>query len=136
MKRGILFLAFIIFLISISFVTAEVQVLNKIEEIYNINEKIPLELRINYKESLSGYVKSNVECNNKTLDYYIAPVQFRTTDQVLNIPALTFTEKMLGRCSLNIIFLDLDNNLLEKQTLKVIEVSDKIKLSSFFKILN
>ena len=118
-----------LFIILAGYANAEIRVLNNIEDKYNINEKISLQSSISYKEDLSGYIKANINCNNNFLDYYVRPINFKSTEQRLDIPELTLTKNMLGKCGLNIILVDLNNNLIDQSLVKLIEVSDKLNLN-------
>ncbi len=126
MKIGLMF---IIFLISAYFVSGEIATLNTIQDSYNFNEKVPLQLGLNYKEETSGYVKLNIDCNSKKLDYYMSPFEFTISQKQLTIPELTLTKEMLGKCSLNAVILDLNNNLLDQTLIKVFDVTDKLNLN-------
>jgi len=117
------------FLVSLSFVSANIKILNSLQDTYNLNEKISLQTSISYKEEISGYVKVNIDCDNYDLDYFVTPFNFKTTDQNLNIPELILTSNMLGKCSINIILTDLDNNLLDQALVKLIDVTDKLNLN-------
>ena len=111
------------------YANAEIRVLNNIEDKYNINERISLQSSISYKEDLSGYIKANINCENNVLDYYVRPINFKSTEQRLDIPELTLTKNMLGKCSLNIILADLNSNLIDQSLVKLIDISDKLNLN-------
>ena len=123
-------LILLIFLISIIAVKAEINIQSNIQDKYNINEKILLEATISYKEDISGYVKANINCDNKSLDYYVTPFNFKQTQQKITIPELILTKAMVGKCSLNLYLLDLNNNLRDQDLVKVIDVSDKLNLNA------
>ena len=121
----------VIFLSLITFVSAEINVLSNVQDAYNVNEKIALQTSVSYKEQISGYVKANINCNTKSMDYYVIPFDFKTTEQQIDIPELILTSDMLGKCSLSIFLVDLNNNLLDQNLVKLIEVSDKLNLDVF-----
>ena len=112
----------------IPLVKAEINVLNDVYDFYNINEKIPLKLVITSEQETSGFIKANIECDNKVLDYYVMPVTLKTTKQEFDIPELTLTKSMVGKCDLNIKITDNENNLIDKKIVKVFEVSNLLIL--------
>ena len=117
-----------IFLIFLSSVNAEIKVLTTVNDIYNINEKIPLQAELSYSQEQQGYIKANINCINKDLDYYVTPFNIKTSKQQVNIPELVLTKDMIGKCSLNILLTDLNNNLLDQALISLIDVSDKLNL--------
>ncbi len=123
------FIFMLIFLFSVQFVSAEISVLSQIEDIYNINEKIPLKLTINYDQELDGFVKSSLICDNANLDYFITPFTFKASPQELIIPDLRLTKNMLGKCSLEVSLTDSGDVLLEKKSVKIFEVSENLILT-------
>ncbi len=129
MKKGLILMTLFLFIL-LNVVKAEIRVTNSIQDIYNINEKISLQTTISYKDEISGYVKSSITCNAKAFDYYINPFNFKNSPQLLNIPELTLTKSMLGKCALNIYLIDLNNNLLDQSLIKVIDVSGKLNLDA------
>ena len=116
MKKFIFMLFFLFFA---QFASAEISILSQIEDIYNINEKIPLKLTINYNQELDGFVRSSLICDNANLDYFITPFTFKTSSQELTIPDLKLTKNMLGKCSLEISLTDGGDVLLEKKSVKI-----------------
>ncbi len=110
-------------------VNAEINVLNQVHDFYNINDKIPLNLVLTYTQEVSGFVKANIECDNKALDYYVTPFIIKPSKQELSIPELTLTKSMLGRCSLNVIINNNEGSLIDKKVVKVFEVSDLLILT-------
>ena len=93
----------VILLILIIPASAEIQVLNNVQEIYNVNDNIPLKTSISYKEEISGYIRVNIECDNKFLEHYTTPFEFKQNPQEIEIPGLILTENMIGKCTLNIV---------------------------------
>ena len=126
MKKFIFMLFFLFFA---QFASAEISILSQIEDIYNINEKIPLKLTINYNQELDGFVRSSLICDNANLDYFITPFTFKTSSQELTIPDLKLTKNMLGKCSLEISLTDGGDVLLEKKSVKIFEVSENLILT-------
>ncbi len=129
MKFKLITLIVILLAFSVA-VKAEISVLNTVDSSYNINEKIALQTTITNTKDISGYVKANIDCDNYNLDYYVTPFEFKTTPQQINIPELTLTESMLGKCTLNIILLDLNDSLIDQSLVQLIDVSDKLNLNS------
>lgn len=119
----------LILLFLIPFVSAEVNVLNQIEQTYNINEKIPLKLAVSSTQEMDGSVKSSVICDNTNVDYFVTPFTFKTTPQELTIPNLRLTKNMLGKCSLEVSLTDFNSILLEKKVVGIFEVSSILILN-------
>ena len=119
----------VIFLFFASFASAEVNILNQIEQVYNINEKVPLKLSITNSQEVDGFVKSSIICDNTKLDYFTTPFTFKTTPQEVTIPDLKLTKKMVGKCSLEVSLSDSENNLIDKKIAKVFDVSSDLILS-------
>ncbi len=120
----------LVFLLSIYLVNAEMQVTSKVENSYNIHEQIPLQAMISNSQAREGYLKANINCNTKSLDYYVTPFDFKTTPEQVNLPDLILTKEMVGTCSLNLLMLDLNNNLTDQNLVKVIEITDKLSLNA------
>ncbi|MEK6862793.1 MAG: hypothetical protein AABW57_01375 [Nanoarchaeota archaeon] len=119
----------LILLFLIPFVSAEINVLNQIEQIYNINERIPLKIVVTYDQELEGYVKSSVICDNAKLDYFVSPITLKISPQEINIPDLRLTKNMIGKCSLEVSLTNDQDILLDKNVVKIFEVSDNLILT-------
>lgn len=117
------------FLFLAGFVNAELNVLNQVESIYNINEKIPLKVVISYSNEIEGFVKSSAICDNAKLDYFVTPFTLKTNPQELVIPDLRLTRNMVGKCSLEVSLTDSEDNLLDKKVIKILEVSPELILT-------
>ena len=119
-----------IFLLFLNSANSEIKVLTTTNDIYNINDKILLQAEISYSQEQQGYIKAGINCINKNLDYYVMPFSFKTSKQQINIPELVLTKDMLGKCSLNMLLTDLNNNLLDQALINLIDVSDKLNLNA------
>lgn len=119
----------LILLLLIPSVSAEINVLNQIEQIYNINERIPLKIVVTYDQELEGYVKSSVICDNAKLDYFVSPMALKISPQEINIPDLRLTKNMIGKCSLEVSLTNDQDILLDKNVVKIFEVSDNLILT-------
>src|SRR3990167_7729233 len=120
----------LIFLFFVPFVTAEIDVLTQAEDFYNINERIPVKIVVAHTQEEDGFVKAGAICDNANLDYFVSPILLKTSPQELTIPDLKLTKTMAGKCSLEISLLDSSNALIEKEVVKVFEISSELILST------
>jgi hypothetical protein len=119
----------VILLLLMPLVSAEINVLNQIESIYNINEKVPLKVVVTYDNEVGGFIKSSIVCDNSKLDYFVSPITLKTSPQEINIPNLRLTKNMLGKCSLESSLTNDQDILLDKKVVKIFEVSDNLILT-------
>jgi len=110
------------------FASAEINLLSNIENIYNVNEKIPLKLSISHGEFIDGFVKASLICEKTKMEFFISPIALKTSQQEINIPELRLTKNMLGKCSLEFSLTDNSDILIEKKTIKIFEVSENLNL--------
>ena len=120
----------LVFLLSIYLVNAEIQVTSNVENSYNVHEQIPLQVMVSNSQEQEGYLKANINCNIKSLDYFVTPFDFKATPEQVNLPDLILTKEMIGTCSLNLLMLDLNNNLIDQNLVKVIDITDKLNLNA------
>src|SRR3989344_7762633 len=85
---------------------------------------------VSHSPAQEGYLKANINCNTKSLDYFVTPFNFKTNTEQVNLPDLILTKEMVGACSLNLVMLDLNNNLLDQSLVKVIDITDKLNLNA------
>ncbi|MEK6907281.1 MAG: hypothetical protein AABW45_02025, partial [Nanoarchaeota archaeon] len=111
------------------FVSAEISVLNQIEQLYNINERVPLKVAVSYTEEIDGSVKSSIICDNANVDYFVTPFYLKTSPQEITIPELKLTKNMLGKCSLEVSLSDDIGTLLDKKVASIFEVSQDLILT-------
>ena len=119
----------LILLFLIPFVSAEINVLNQVESIYNLNERIPLKITVSSNEEIDGFIKSSFVCSNYNLDYFTTPFTFKTSPQEIDVPELKLTKNMVGTCSLEVSLSDYENILIEKKVIAVVEVSNQLILT-------
>src|SRR3989344_4185324 len=85
---------------------------------------------LSHSPEQEGYLKANINCNIKSLDYFVTPFDFKATPEQVNLPDLILTKEMIGTCSLNLLMLDLNNNLIDQNLVKVIDITDKLNLNA------
>ena len=119
----------LILLLFVPFVGAEISVLNQIEQLYNINERVPLKVAVSYTEEIDGSVKSSIICDNANVDYFVTPFYLKTSPQEITIPELKLTKNMLGKCSLEVSLSDDIGTLLDKKVASIFEVSQDLILT-------
>ena len=98
MKRVFLFL--MLFLI-IPSVLADIEIKTD-QSIYNLKNRIGVSASVLQDNNFEGLFKLTLKCDNYNLQYFLTPVNleanFRTA---IDIPELTVTQSMLGKCALS-----------------------------------
>ena len=120
---------FLLFFINIA--NADINLYMSSRDVYNLNDDVDLSVSVLINENLRGFLKSNIECDNYDMDYYIIPVNLAANDiENFDIPELNLFENMLGNCKINILLLDNSLELVEEKSSNEFTVTNKLVLNA------
>lgn len=123
MKRAFLFL--MLFLI-IPSVLAGIEIKTD-QPTYNLKNRIGVSASVLQDNNFEGLFKLTLKCDNYNLQYFLTPVNleanFRTA---IDVPQLTVTPSMLGKCSLSGELSTNDNSAIDQSSSESFTVTDKL----------
>ncbi len=123
MKKLFLFLA--IFLI-VPAVLADVTILAE-QGIYNLGNKIRASASVLQETDFDGLFKLTISCDDYRLQYYTTPLSLEQNSRTaIDVPELTATSSMLGKCMITGDLTTNDNLIIEKKVSSAFEVTHKL----------
>ncbi len=109
---------------------AEIKINEPVQGNYNLGDKLSISVQFTPQSAVEGLIKSNLNCGDKSILYYAAPMKVASGGTIShNIPSLTFTNYMLGQCSVTITVSSFDNSFLDERTVTGITVTKDLILT-------
>ena len=94
MKRGIIFLALILFISSV--ISAEIIINQQPNEIYSLGDTINIPITIKALSDLSGSFEMNLLCNGHDINFYKNGIQLSYGEEEKITPSLVLTQEVIG----------------------------------------
>ncbi len=121
----------VLFLIYVSMARAEITLEGPFYTAYNLGDRLSLSASISHPNSINGFLKASLACDDKSIDYYLIPIELSPgIAKKIMISELLIQQGMTGDC---IVSLDLLNNArqsIEKSQSGKLLISDKLSLDA------
>jgi len=119
----------ILLLLIIPFASAELELTDISQNIYNLGEKIYLNAYIEQNKDISSSLKLTINCNEYEFVYFMTPLSLKKNkEEILEIPALEADSSLLGICRI-IANLKSNDAIIETSQSTEFEVTKNLNVS-------
>jgi len=121
-------LLFLLFLIILPFGSASIEILDGLEETYNLGEEIGFSVKVVPDDNINALIKLTLKCTEKEVPYYIAPLELEAgVEKTIEVPEIkAFSE---GLCNIRVNVESLEGENLDGITSDEFTVSSLLDLS-------
>jgi len=120
----------LLFLMLIPLASAELQLEELSQDVYNLGEKISLTAYATNAEDAAAFIKAKITCGEYELPYYMAPVSLKANEEkTISIPELEAESSLLGSCGIT-VSLETTSSVLASADTSEFTISKDLKLSA------
>ncbi len=130
-------LIIVVLLLSTGFVRAEITLDGPFYNAYNLGDRLNLAANVVYPNTLNGFLRASLLCEDKSLDYYLVPVELSAgAVKRVQISELLIQPGYTGNCNVVVELLNGGRQSLEKSQSGKLVMSDKLKIDGKVSKLN
>lgn len=119
----------VIFILSLSFVNAEITIVMPEQEIYNLGESVMPSVSIKESEDYQGFFSIRASCSDFKIDYYTIPLNLEANVRTeISVPEFKVFNTMKGACNLKANYEDITESLIATANSKPFVVSETLNI--------
>jgi len=96
MRRGTTFLVFLMILVVVPAISAEIILTQQLKEIYSLGDIIPVPATIKSSADLSGVFNMDLLCNGRTINFYKNGISLKVGEEKKTDSSLVLTKDIIG----------------------------------------